>query len=40
MMATKERKFHSLPDDVSLEMLVPEDSFYWRLQARLDLFVR
>jgi transposase len=41
MMGTKERDFHSLPEDISLEDLVPEDTFYRRLQERLDLsFVR
>jgi transposase len=41
MMGTKERNFRSLPDDSSLEDLVPEDNFYRRLEARLDLsFVR
>src|ERR671911_935642 len=41
MMGTKVRSFAPLPVDVSLEDLVPEDHFYRRLQARLDLsFVR
>ena len=41
MMGTKERKFRSLPQDISLEDLVPKDNFYRRLQERLDLsFVR
>jgi hypothetical protein len=41
MMGTKTRSFAPLPDDVSLEGLVPEDHFYRRLEARLDLsFVR
>jgi transposase len=41
MMGTKERNFPSLPEDISLEDLVPEDNFYRRLQERLDLsFVR
>ena len=41
MMGTKLRSFSPLPDDLSLEDLVPEDNFYRRLQARLDLsFVR
>jgi transposase len=41
MMGTKIRNFVPLPKDVSLEDLVPEDHFYRRLQARLDLsFVR
>jgi transposase len=41
MMGTKTRSFTPLPHDVSLEDLVPEDNFYRRLEARLDLsFVR
>ena len=41
MMGTKERNFHSLPEDISLEDLVPKDDFYRRLRERLDLsFVR
>ena len=41
MMGTKIRCFTPLPPDISLEELVPEDHFYRRLQARLDLsFVR
>jgi len=41
MMGTKIRSFSPLPHDVSLEELVPEDHFYRRLEARLDLsFVR
>jgi transposase len=41
MMGTKERNFPSLPEDISLEDLVPKDNFYRRLQERLDLsFVR
>jgi hypothetical protein len=41
MMGIKERHFPSLPDDVSLEELVPKDNFYRRLQGALDLsFVR
>jgi Transposase domain (DUF772) len=41
MMGTKERNFRSLPDDISLEDLVPKDNFYRRLQEKLDLsFVR
>src|SRR5215210_1111199 len=41
MMGTKERNFRPLPNDLSLEELVPEDNFYRRLQAKLDLsFVR
>ncbi len=41
MMGTKTRSFAPLPDDLSLEHLVPEDHFYRRLEARLDLsFVR
>jgi transposase len=41
MMGTKTRSFAPLPHDLSLEALVPDDNFYRRLQARLDLsFVR
>ena len=41
MMGTKIRSFAPLPRDLSLEHLVPEDNFYRRLEARLDLsFVR
>jgi transposase len=41
MMGTKIRSFSPLPHDLSLEDLVPEDHFYRRLEARLDLsFVR
>lgn len=41
MMGTKIRSFAPLPCDVSLEDLVPKDSFYRRLEERLDLaFVR
>ena len=41
MMGTKVRSFSPLPDDLSLEDLVPEDHFYRRLEAALDLsFVR
>ena len=41
MMGTKERNFQPLPEDISLEDLVPEDNFYRRLQKKLDLsFVR
>jgi transposase len=41
MMGTKERNFRPLPDDLSLESLVPKDNFYRRLQERIDLsFVR
>jgi hypothetical protein len=41
MMGTKERNFPLLPEDISLENLVPEDNFHRRLQERLDLsFVR
>jgi transposase len=37
MMGIKERNFQPLPEDISLEDLVPEDNFYRRLQERLDL---
>jgi transposase len=41
MMGNKIRSFSPLPHDLSLEDLVPEDNFYRRLQAQLDLsFVR
>jgi transposase len=41
MMGIKERNFQPLPDDTSLEALVPKDNFYRRLEERLDLsFVR
>lgn len=41
MMAIKERNFQPLPDDLSLEVLVPKDNFYRRLEERIDLsFVR
>jgi len=41
MMGTKVRSFSPLPHNISLEDLVPEDHFYRRLEARLDLsFVR
>ena len=41
MMGIKERNFHPLPENISLEELVPKDNFYRRLQERLDLsFVR
>jgi transposase len=41
MMGMKERNFRSLPENISLEDLVPEDNFYRRLQEKLDLsFVR
>ena len=40
MMGTKTRNFAPLPD-LSLEELIPQDNFYRRLDARLDLsFVR
>lgn len=41
MMGTKIRSFAPLPSDISLEDLVPEENFYRRLEATLDLsFVR
>ena len=41
MMGTKIRTFAPLPDDLSLEELVPQDNFYRYLEAQLDLsFVR
>jgi transposase len=40
-MGIKERRFAPLPHEISLEDLVPEDSFYRQLEAALDLsFVR
>ncbi len=41
MMGTKQRDIRVLPEDLSLEDLVPEDNFHRRLEERLDLsFVR
>lgn len=41
MMGTKTRSFIPLPHDVSLNDLVPDDHFYRRLEAGVDLsFVR
>ena len=41
MMGIKPRSFTALPREISLEELVPDDHFYRRLEARLDLsFVR
>src|SRR5215207_6929004 len=41
VMGIKERRFDPLPHEISLEDLVPEDSFYRQLEAALDLsFVR
>jgi transposase len=41
MMGTMVRSFSPLPEDLSLEDLVPQDNFYRRLEARLELsFVR
>ena len=37
MMGSKERGFASIPDDVSLETLVPKADFYRRLEEGLDL---
>ena len=37
MMGTKVRNFQPLPEDISLEDLVPNDNFYRRLQHKLDL---
>ena len=37
MMGTKTRTFAPLPDDLSLEDLLPQDHFYRRLEAALDL---
>ena len=41
MMGMKERNFQPLPEDISLEDLIPRDNFYRRLHEKLDLsFVR
>jgi Transposase domain (DUF772) len=41
MMGTKERNFQPLPENISLEDLVPVDNFYRRFQEKLNLsFVR
>jgi transposase len=41
VMGIKERHFRSLPENLSLQELVPKDDFYRRLEQRLDLsFVR
>jgi transposase len=41
VMGIKERRFDPLPREISLEDLVPQDNFYRRLEAALDLsFVR
>ena len=41
MMGAKIRSFAHLGDDLSLEELFPQDNFYRRLEATLDLsFVR
>jgi hypothetical protein len=41
MMGIKERDFRRLPEDLSLEEMVPKDNFYRRLEERIDLsFVR
>ncbi len=41
MMGIKEREFRPLPDNLSLEELVPKDNFYRRLEQWLDLsFIR
>jgi hypothetical protein len=37
VMGIKEREFRSLPDNFSLEELIPKDNFYRRLERRLDL---
>ena len=40
-MGIKERNFRPLPDDLSLDILVPKDNFYRHLEERIDLsFVR
>ncbi len=41
MMGIKEREFRPLPDNLSLEELVPQDNFYRHLERAVDLsFVR
>jgi hypothetical protein len=41
VMGIKERLFRPLPENISLEKLVPNDNFYRHLEAQLDLsFVR
>jgi transposase len=41
MMGVKQRFFAPIPNDVSLEDLVPRDNLYRRLEEKLDLsFVR
>ena len=41
MMGVKGRDFRQLPEGLSLEVLVPNDNFYRRLEERIDLsFVR
>jgi hypothetical protein len=41
VVGTKIRSFSPLPEDLSLEDLVPKDHFYRRPEAQLDLsFVR
>jgi hypothetical protein len=37
MMGIKEREFRPLPDNLSLEELVPKGNFYHRLEERIDL---
>ena len=37
MMGIKEREFRPLPDNLSLEELVPKDNFYRCLEGRIDL---
>ena len=37
VMGIKERRFDPLPHEISLEDLLPQDSFYRRLEAALDL---
>ena len=39
MMGIKERDFRSLLADLSLEVMVPEDNFYQRLEERIDLSI-
>jgi transposase len=37
MMGIKERNFRPLPENLSLENLIPRDNFYRCLEERLDL---
>ncbi len=39
VMGIKERHLRPLPENISLEELVPKDNFYRHLEAQLDLSV-